>query len=82
MAFWATVVAVVLVLYVLSFGPYLWFHNQYSEPEWMERAAGVFFAPATWVYQPHLGPVSKGYRYYCWWWIEGGEVRDHDHDGI
>jgi hypothetical protein len=70
-AFWAAVVvALVLIIYPLSFGPYLWFHWRFEiEPVWLDKAADVFFAPAIWLCQKELGPLGDSYNRYCEWWI-------------
>jgi hypothetical protein len=69
---WITIVVAEVLLYFASYGQYLWFHNRFSEPEFIKRAAILFFEPATWLYQSHLGLISACSRHHCWWWIELG----------
>jgi hypothetical protein len=46
-AFWATVVVVVAMLYLLSFGPFVWLYTRHQLPN-RAAAAGVY------VYYPYM----------------------------
>ena len=68
-AFWATVVVVVGLAYVLSFGPACWITSRIGPvPEWAVAALGCFYHPLLWAMTD--GP--EWLRIPLAWWAELG----------
>jgi hypothetical protein len=44
-AFWATVVVVVALVYFLSFGPFVWLYHRHLIPDWTVTAAVYVYYP-------------------------------------
>jgi hypothetical protein len=61
-AFWATVVVVVVFAYVLSVGPACWFLTWNTCPEWAHQAY-------PWVYAPFCLPCPEPFRSMLRWYI-------------
>jgi hypothetical protein len=49
-AFWATVVVVVVLLYLASFGPFVWIEWSTNPPERLHNAAWFLYSPCDWLY--------------------------------
>jgi hypothetical protein len=66
-AFWATVVVVVVVLYVASYGPAWWLHVRLGEPRATGNAIVYLYSPLWWATKH--GPVwfqDSCIRYRFW----------------
>lgn len=70
--FWITVVLIVFVLYVLSFGPVAWILIKTDASGWSITAAQMFYSPLIALIdetpaKPALRPVAEAYEV---WWCE------------
>lgn len=74
-AFWATVVAVVvLVIYPLSLGPLTWLDYHGFMPEWSDGPLRTLYAPLVWlgkigVEGPGMNALGRAINWYVdlWW---------------
>jgi hypothetical protein len=66
-AFWATVVLV--VLYVLSIGPACWFLGLSPNPDFSEDAYRQVYLPVLWAYDYGPPVLSKWIGWYCYLWM-------------
>lgn len=65
-AFWATVVVVIPILYFLSAGPVIWLSAQDVLPEWADAPTTWFYAPLDWV--AHKYPAAVFWYAELWGW--------------
>ncbi len=63
-AFWATVVVVVIVLYLLSFGPAFWLLDYCDNPEWACYAAEIVYFPILYVASVAPQPIRDAIAWY------------------
>jgi len=66
--FWAAVILLAVpTLYFVSIGPVAWGVSRWeeSQPEWVEDVEGIYFLPATFVYEVSPEPVRVAMVGYC-----------------
>jgi hypothetical protein len=70
-AFWATVVLVVVLAYPLSFGPIVWLAQHEWLTGWALDAAKVFYFPIDpWFHDHGPQPLKDGMEWYVEFWDE------------
>jgi hypothetical protein len=68
-AFWATVVVVVvLVGYPLSFGPVAWLSHHKRPPGWIGHLTEYFYTPLFWIVQHAPMPILDLFKWYIDLW--------------
>ena len=67
-AFWATVVVVVAVVYVLSWGPATMLARKSGGGTWLSAAVDCFYAPLYWALYRSPQPIVHVYNVYFIWW--------------
>ena len=72
-AFWASVVVVVVGLYGGSFGPAYWVESRVVTPEWVFEGLECVYYPLNWM--TIGGP--RGIRDALCWWKEAGQLVDN-----
>jgi DMSO reductase anchor subunit len=65
-AFWATVVLSVVVLYCLSAGPVIWLYSHGTIPDWADAPTTWFYVPLDWL--AHKYPVAFFWYADLWGW--------------
>jgi hypothetical protein len=65
-AFWATVVLTVSLLYVASLGPVVWLESRDHLPGWGSAVAETVYQPLTWIASHAPEPISDA----MWWYAE------------
>jgi hypothetical protein len=73
-AFWATVVVVVAVLYVLSLGPAAWLHSRHDLPVWTLYPTRVFYTPIFWICEYAPLPAVDAINWYISIWHQAPEM--------
>ncbi len=68
MAFWATVVVIGLVLYLLSFGPVEWLVRHGVGASWTEVPITWFYRPISWMYFNGPDPIHDALGWYNKLW--------------
>jgi hypothetical protein len=74
-AFWATVVLVVVLLYPLSFGPSRYLACRLGRPKWLDEVAAVVFRPHVWMHKNGPRCLSEAVRSYDDLWPCSGATR-------
>ena len=69
-AFWATVVVVVVVLYAASFGPAQWLALNSESPEWIVAAWRSVYSPVLFLRNRGPLPIQNAIRCYADVWSD------------
>lgn len=69
-AFWATVVVVVALLYPVSWGPVLYLWTAAGQPLWMAEAIDAIYYPLEAVRQGCPDNLARALSGYANWWID------------
>jgi hypothetical protein len=69
-AFWATVVVVVIVLYVASFGPAVWVIGREWSPDWTYEAFLCVYAPIFLLHESGPLPIHDAILWYAHLWAD------------
>ena len=67
-AFWATVVVVVVLLYVTSFGPARWILPHTDLPEWTCETICALYRPVIWIEKHGPAPIRNAVSWYAMLW--------------
>ena len=68
-ALWATATLIVVLLYVASYGPYIWLIEREWLPGWAVEAAEVLYYPIRWIFEFAPLPLLDGLEWYLdFWW--------------
>lgn len=68
MAFWATVVVVVVPMYPVSFGPVRWLVARDKLPRRATTPVNLFFRPLNWFHENAPEPVARSLEWYARLW--------------
>jgi len=68
-AFWATVLLVGLVLYVLSIGPVMWLGVRKYLPDWALGARATIYRPMIWLVEDGPRPIGRAIEWYAALWL-------------
>jgi hypothetical protein len=68
--FWATVMAIAVLAYPLSFGPAFWLSQHSLLPDAIVSVGGVFYWPLGWVLNDDASPtwLRNGMSWYLGFW--------------
>jgi hypothetical protein len=81
-AFWATVVVVVvLLIYPAMWGPLWWAHVRLGEPQWSARAIMVAYAPLMWVIHRSPPWVANIFVQSRFWGMNAAEEQNRRAEG-
>ena len=64
LAFWASVVLVVVLAYPLSIGPSCWALNLLGNPRWMISLYQRFYSPIIWINKNGPQPIHEAIEWY------------------
>jgi hypothetical protein len=68
-AFWATVVVAMLLLYVVSIGPACWLAGRNCVPDWAVGPGETIYQPAIWLVQNGPEPIGNAIVWYAAFWL-------------